>query len=321
MARPPRLELSGALYHVTARGNERQAIFRDDEDREEYLARLARLREKFRFRLLAYCLMTNHLHLAVRRGPEPLSRIMANLQSTYAGWFNRRHGRVGHLFQGRYKAFVVQEDRYLHALLRYIHRNPVQARLVSSARDYRWSSDRSLRGGAGPGWLDVDHTLSLLGESRRSAVRRYVELVDGAIARPPYDDREAISQVIVGDEPFAVAQFQRTAEPDRPLRGMGLDLLLELVSSECGLTVGDLASRQRGGEVAAARCRLAYLARHICRVPLSQVARRLGRDDSSFARPLARLEDALPTDPLLRRRIQRLANSLRRRLAKSENQV
>jgi REP element-mobilizing transposase RayT len=191
MPRPPRLEFSSALYHVTARGNERRAIFRDDRDREKYLARIAFYRERFHFQLLAYCLMTNHVHLAIRTGPSPLSRIMAGLHSSYAEWFNRRHDRSGHLFQGRYKAFVVQEERYLHSLVRYIHRNPVRARIAERACDYPWSSDRFLRRGRGPDWLDVDGLLSLLDDSRRVAVGRYVELVDGPEAAPPYEDLPA----------------------------------------------------------------------------------------------------------------------------------
>jgi REP element-mobilizing transposase RayT len=125
MARPLRIEFPGALYHVIVRGNERKAVFRDDSDRECYLRRLAHYREKLDFRLLAYCLMNNHIHLAIESGEKPLSRIMAGLQSSYTQYFNRRHRRAGHLFQGRYKAFLVEKDPYALALLRYLHENPV----------------------------------------------------------------------------------------------------------------------------------------------------------------------------------------------------
>ncbi len=125
MARPLRVELEGGLYHVIVRGNERRNVFRDDADRRRYLARLVFYVEKLSFRLVAYCLMDNHVHLAIERGKVPLSRIMAGLQSSYTQYFNRRHGRSGHLFQGRYKAFLVEKDRYALALVRYIHENPV----------------------------------------------------------------------------------------------------------------------------------------------------------------------------------------------------
>src|SRR5713226_4605632 len=128
MARPLRLEFPGALYHVIARGNERKSIYRDNEDRQRYLDRLSFYRKKFSFQLLAYCLMDNHVHLAIETGKAPLSRIMAGLQSSYTQYFNWRHARVGHLFQGRYKALLVDEDPYGLALIRYIHENPVRAK-------------------------------------------------------------------------------------------------------------------------------------------------------------------------------------------------
>ena len=107
MSRPLRVEYSGALHHVTARGNERRAVFRDDVDRETYLGLLRRYRDRFGFRVHAYCLMTNHVHLAVETLAIPLSRVMLALHGSYSQAFNRRHRRVGHLFQGRYKAFLV----------------------------------------------------------------------------------------------------------------------------------------------------------------------------------------------------------------------
>jgi REP-associated tyrosine transposase len=117
VARQPRVEFPGALYHVIVRRNERKSVFRS-ADRARYLERLAHYREKFQFRLLAYCLMDNHVHLAVETGRHPLPRVMAGLQTSYTQYFNRRHDRVGHLFQGRYEAFVVEQDRHGLALLR-----------------------------------------------------------------------------------------------------------------------------------------------------------------------------------------------------------
>jgi REP element-mobilizing transposase RayT len=130
MARPIRVEVAGGLYHVIVRGNERRAVFRDDADRAKYLQRLAHYREKLSFQVLAYCLLDNHVHLAIETGKPPLSKVMAGLQSSYTQYFNRRHDRAGHLFQGRYKAFLVEEDPYALALIRYIHENPVKAHLV-----------------------------------------------------------------------------------------------------------------------------------------------------------------------------------------------
>jgi REP element-mobilizing transposase RayT len=305
-----------------ARGNERRAIFRDDRDREEYLSRISRYRERFRFQLLAYCLMTNHVHLAIRTGPEPLSRIIAGLHSTYAAWFNHRHARAGHLFQGRYKAFLVREDRYLHALIRYIHRNPVKAGAAPRPSDYAWSSDRYLRNGRGARWLDADHLLALLDASRRAAIRRYVELVDGPVQTTPYDGSERPDRNELEDVVLPAARQDETRTADQPLQ-IDLDRLLDHVARESGLTIEDLRGRRCGGEVAAARCRAVYLARHLCRIPIRRLAIRLGRDDSSFARPLARLESQLQTDERLRVRLRRLIDTLPTtpHNRKSENQV
>ena len=140
------MEFPGALYHVIVRGNERRDVFRDDADRELYLRRVHHYRERFEFRLLAYCLMSNHVHLALESGSVPLSRVMLGLQSSYTQAFNRRYRRSGHLFQGRYKAYLVDGDRYFAALIRYVHHNPVEARLLGSA-DFQQQLGKQLAAG------------------------------------------------------------------------------------------------------------------------------------------------------------------------------
>src|SRR5438132_10174385 len=131
MARRPRLFAPGLLYHVIARGNQRQPTFLTDADYyEAYLARLARYRRRYGVFLYAYCLMPNHVHLLAETSEAPLWRFMQGLQQSYTQRFNRVYGKVGHLFQGRYKAIVCDRDEYLMALIRYIHLNPLRAGLV-----------------------------------------------------------------------------------------------------------------------------------------------------------------------------------------------
>jgi len=312
MARPLRLEFSGAVYHVTARGNERRLIFADDEDRLDYLARIAHYRTKFGFRLLAYCLMTNHLHLAIRRGPIPLSRVMASLHSSYTQWFNRRHGRVGHLFQGRYKAFLVQEDRYLQALVRYIHLNPVRARMVERPCDYPWSSERFFRRGGGPAWLDIDEALPSFGPTRRSSMRCYLELMDGTLdSSSEYENLPALDQVIKGNEFFALMKFGEAGQLDPPLRGISEAGVIEAVSRLTDLPVEDLVGPSKGGAVADARCLAAFVAARYAGISRRRMARQFHRDESSLARPVHRLEVRLHHDPELRRQVERLVTLLR----------
>jgi REP element-mobilizing transposase RayT len=187
---------------VIVRGNERKAIFRDDVDCREYLDRLGRCRDRFGFSLYAFCLMSNHVHLAIEEGDVLLSKIMHVLQSSYTQWFNRRHRRVGHLFQGRFKSYVVDSERYLLSLIRYIHENPVRAGMAERPEDYPWSSDRYFRTGHGPDRLDLDRILAMLAPTRPAAVSRYRELM-GKAPDHAYESLSAVQGTVKGDEAFA----------------------------------------------------------------------------------------------------------------------
>jgi REP element-mobilizing transposase RayT len=182
MARPLRNEFAGALYHVTSRGNERRPIFRNDHDRRTFLSFLGEAATRFGWSVSAYVLMTNHFHLVIQT-PEPnLSRGMQWLNGTYADWFNRRHKRVGHLFQGRFHAFIVEKEAYFAELLRYVVLNPVRAKMVERPEDYRWSSYRATAGlETPPPWLDVSAALAWLHPDRDTAQRAYREFVQAKI--------------------------------------------------------------------------------------------------------------------------------------------
>jgi REP element-mobilizing transposase RayT len=134
---------SGLLYHVIVRGNQRRKTFRSDDDYKAYLDRLEKYRAKFHVRIYAYCLMPNHVHLLLETGSPPLAKFMQGLQQSYTQYFNRSYRKVGHLFQGRYKAIICDKDKYLLALVRYIHLNPVRARLAKRPERYPHSGHRS----------------------------------------------------------------------------------------------------------------------------------------------------------------------------------
>ena len=142
MPRKPRIHAEGAVYHVILRGNARQEIFSDDRDRFRFYDILHKSYERFRYRIVAFCLMSNHIHLAVQVGEVPLSRIIQNVAQRYTQWFNWRHQKCGHLFQGRYKAIMVDADSYLSELAAYLHLNAVRARIVQRPEQYLWSSQR-----------------------------------------------------------------------------------------------------------------------------------------------------------------------------------
>ncbi len=311
MARPIRIEVPGALYHVIARGNERKAIFRDDLDRNHYLQRLVHYRGKFNFRLLAYCLMDNHVHLAVETGKAPLSRIMAGLQSSYTQYFNRRHGRVGHLFQGRYKAFLVEKDRYALALLRYIHENPVKAGVVRRANQYAWSSDRHYRAARGPEWMDSDRLLAMLGQGRAAALSGYRRLMLEEV-QDPYEKARSWGQVVKGDESFAGHAYESAGDVLPIRRDLTLDAVIRLVSDAEGIDPKWL-QRGRAHRESRARLMIAWAGREVAGISLARTAKRFRRDSSTVARGVSRLEQRMRGDRELRRRLEQVAKRLRKR--------
>jgi REP element-mobilizing transposase RayT len=186
MARPLRLQFSGGVYHVTARGNDRQVIFVDDIDCSRFLDVLASVVARYRVRCHAYCLMGNHYHLLLETPEANLSLAMRQLNGVYTQRFNRRHERCGHALQGRFGAQLVDGDAYLHEVCRYIVLNPVRAGLVSHPRAWPWSSFAATAGEAPvPGFLTVDWVLALGGPaSRAAAAGRYVKFVEQGLDRP-----------------------------------------------------------------------------------------------------------------------------------------
>jgi len=146
MSRPLRIELAGGLYHVTSRGDRREAIYRDEQDRTDWLAVLGSVCARFHWRCHVYCEMTNHYHCVVETPDANLSKGMRQLNGVYTQSINRRHRLVGHLFQGRFKAILVERDAYLLELARYVVLNPVRAAMVSQAGDWPWSSYRAMVG-------------------------------------------------------------------------------------------------------------------------------------------------------------------------------
>lgn len=214
MARPIRIEFSGALYHITSRGDRREAIYEDDTDRERFLEVLGKVAEDFNWVCHAWCLMTNHYHLVIETPDGNLSKGMRQLNGVYTQYSNRRHHRVGHLFQGRYKAILVDGDSYLLELARYVVLNPVRARMVDDPGAWRWSSYLAMVGAEpAPGWLATDGLLAAFGKRRSDAVRRYIEFVaQGVDAEPVW--RNLKSQVFLGSDDFVARSLLRAEAKD-----------------------------------------------------------------------------------------------------------
>ncbi len=224
MSRPLRLEFPGAIYHVTSRGDRRELIYRDDDDRLAHLAVIGQAMDRFEAQVLAFCQMGNHYHLVLHTRRANLSRTMRHINGVYTQQFNRRHGLAGHVFQGRFKAVLVDRDAHLLALCRYVERNPVAAGLVADAADWPWSSYAAhVRTAAAPVWLDTDglhgHLLghAVQGErDRATAAKRYAALMG-----QPGDDEASFwadhlrQQMFLGDDEFVQRMLGKATAAQR----------------------------------------------------------------------------------------------------------
>ncbi len=213
MARPLRIEYPGAVYHVTSRGNARQDIVDDDCDRLQWRALLAHVVDRFGWHCYAFCLMDNHYHLLIETPKSNLSLGMRQLNGRYTQMYNRRYGRVGHLFQGRFTAILVEKEAYLLELCRYVVLNPVRANLVPYPRQWAWSSYRATVGDTkAPDWLRTDWILEQFGKHERAAQAGYRTFVaEGRGASRPWE--QLTGQIYLGSEEF-VAKHQ----PNRLIR-------------------------------------------------------------------------------------------------------
>lgn len=202
MARPLRIQFPGAVYHITSRGNEKKDVFRDDRDRIFFLQTLAKCCNRFNWFCHAYCLMDNHYHLIVETVDDTLSRGMRHLNGVYTQKFNWNHNRVGHLFQGRYKAILIEKESHLLEACRYVVLNPVRAKLVADPEQWRWSSYRGTSGLSSPAdCLTIDWVLQQFGEMQRAASKKYRDFVkDGVSAKPLWEDLKC--QVLLGEDQF-----------------------------------------------------------------------------------------------------------------------
>jgi putative transposase len=216
MTRPIRIEYAGALYHVTSRGDRQEDIYIDDVDRSNFLTLLAQVSKDYNWLIHAYCLMGNHYHLLVETPDGNLSKGMRQLNGVYTQLTNRYHGKVGHVFQGRYKAILVQKENYLLELARYIVLNPVRARMVREAKDWPWSSYRQTAGILGDdSLLTTEWLLSVFSKKRGTAQKKYIEFVSQGKNQPsPWESLQ--NQVFLGDKAY-VSQIMSNIDQDKDL--------------------------------------------------------------------------------------------------------
>jgi len=322
MPRQARLDTPGTLHHVMVRGIDGVSIFRDDQDRADFLSRIEHLVDTTGTKILAWVLMDNHVHLLLFSGPSGVAAFMRRLLTGYAIWFNRRYQRSGHLFQNRYKSIVCDEDIYLLELVRYIHLNPLRASVVKSVGEldrYRWSGHSVLVGKRDNAWQECECVLRQFSDKPKKAMRVYrqfvqegadngrrLDLVGGGLVRSMggwsavvslrgkkekmvYDARilgggDFISSLLEDSERSIKRQIS-TGE-----RGVLMNQVIKDVCHEEGITEKELRFGGQRKRVSRARARISYHLSRQMGVPMAEIARQVGVCTSAVAKAIQTME-------------------------------
>ncbi|MBI2985807.1 MAG: transposase [Deltaproteobacteria bacterium] len=315
MSRPLRIEFPGAYYHVMNRGLAKEVIFKTDIDRQAFLDLLGDVHARWELRIYSYCLMSNHYHLCVQTAAVALARIMRHVDGVYTQQFNRKYHRDGPLFRGRYKAILVERDRYLLAVARYIHQNPAEAHIVSQPEQYHWSSLRHYVTHRGrPPWLDTETLLAYFGGEDRS----FLEFMH---SKPDRDIEEfyrsSRTGPILGSEGFkewiksqaGVGQIDREV-PERRHLAVKLDTCVQAVARACKVEE-DIVTRQRRGVGNMARQIAMYICREIGGYNHREIAKRLNVGSySTVSSACALMKKRLEQDQALREQVAKIRRQL-----------
>ncbi len=313
MPRRPRVDGPGLLHHVMLRGIERRRIFRDDCDRRDLLNRLSRILPEAGMSCYAWALMPNHVHLVLRTGPIAVATVMARVNTGYALGFNRRHARVGYLFQNRYKSLLVEKEAYLLALVRYVHRNPLRSGIVSSLEalgTYRWTGHATLMGQGAVGFQDAQGILAQFGETTNQARRRLIEWMRGdsdssvgipeRILAPETGWLGASDTRREGRASGAMAPHAGGVRRKRGHRASVGSSLPELMARVCmrrDVPVSEILARARSRPIANARAEIVYRACTELGLAGDAVARALGLSKGGVSRARVRGRSLLSSDP------------------------
>ncbi|PIR17093.1 MAG: addiction module toxin RelE [Deltaproteobacteria bacterium CG11_big_fil_rev_8_21_14_0_20_49_13] len=296
MARKPRIEFPGALYHVIARGNNRQKIFTCEKDYEHFLFRLQQAKKRFKLILYAYALMPNHFHLLIETGEIPLSKIMQSLQLNYTQYFNRKNKRVGHLFQGRYKAILCQKESYLKELVRYIILNPIRAGLARRLTEWPWSSYLETIDLKDAEIVSTNDVLGLFGSRHKAAVFSFQKFInDGKREGHKKEYYTLKDQRILGEEEFA-EDIIKNSENDFEYRKISFREVVDIVAKQTGIAYSQILSTTNERNGVKGRCMVAYICRNIAGFKAKEVGRQFRRSQSSISKLIHRAEKDIMND-------------------------
>lgn len=305
MARPLRIAFPGAFYHVTARGNERKAVFKSIRDRQKFLEYLETATERYNALIHAYCLMDNHYHLLLETPSGNLPQIMQHINGAYTTYFNVKRARAGHLFQGRYKAILVEMDEYAKELSRYIHLNPVRAKLAETPDKYEWSSYNFYIGVERvPNWLHRDFILGYFGDKVSVAQLGYKEFVSLLVAQK-YDSplKDVTASVLLGSQDFIEFIKGKYVSDKKPVRDV--PAIRQLAPRITCQEIFDRVESEFGKDPVTARSIKLYLCRKHTGEKLRTIGAQFGIGDAAVAQSCKRFNLKLEKDRKLRERIER----------------
>ncbi len=312
MARKPRVHLPGGYYHVMMRGNAGCDLFFSEADRSRFLLLLQEGIGRYGHRLHAFCLMTNHVHLLIQVGEIPLSGIIQNLGFRYSRYINSRRREVGHLFQGRYKAILVEADRYLLELVRYIHLNPVRAGLCEAASDSDWSSHNAYMGRTTLPWLYVREVLGRFSgdKSRARQLLQFFTDEGGDDSGWPEFHSGSHQGRILGDDAFAERALHAAGQPV----GVKPPSLADIIDAVCREYQTDKAVLHGQGNVrqgAEMRAMTAWVVQEMDGLTLTSLAAELDRDLSALSRGAGRLRKRMADDVQLRAKAEKIGSTVK----------
>ena len=309
MGRPLRVEYAGAVYHITSRGNEKRAIFLEDEDRVELLEKLKDYHDRFGILIHSYVLMDNHYHLILETPRGNLLRVMHGLNGGYTGYFNRKYGRVGHLFQGRYRGILVEKETYLIPLSRYVHLNPVRAGVVENPEEYPWSSYRGFIGrGKKEEWVEYSGILSEFGRDQTRARRGYRKYVEEGLSQEAQSPLGGLrGGLVLGGEAFVEKIkgmlggkriSREVPERRRLIKVPSPEEVIRAVAKAFGVKGGEIQSKRSRWNTA--RKAAMYLCQRYCGVGNAEVGKIFGGIHySGVTKASERLREEMTSDKKL----------------------
>lgn len=307
MARKTRYNVCGRFYHVMLRGNDGQEIFIDDQDRCRMSFLLQEGTERFGHKIHSFCFMSNHIHLLIQLGPESLSKIIHNLAFRYTRYVNRRYERIGHLFQGRFKSILLDEEGYFSQLLRYIHLNPIAANIVRNLSEYRWNSHRAYLGLDHILWITTDYGLKKFGNDLHIARTKYLNYLQ-------QDDKiqgenlffEKGNLGILGDEAFALGLIKQVGQEKK----LSIVQVLNIVCMVLEIDPIRLKSNSQERHLTLARGIVAMLSRNFTSASMREIGELLRKEESSISSLIKRLQNRYLKDSNLYNNIKEIEKKL-----------